>query len=168
MFSTQLQELLTYPNRKWDAAPSVQWESLCSHMRAYEAPLRGMVLARERKWELGSALQKSIRRGDKPIALRLVSAIDNMPEEYGYFWKRLCVIACEDIGPADYELATFVLACSSVFTPKRSGAKNYDFFCFLVEVICDLPVRSRIYCSMSIFESIAAEGRVPQRCDQET
>jgi replication-associated recombination protein RarA len=97
----QLQEMLTYPNRHWDATPSVRWESLCTQMQSYEAPPRSMILPKERKWELVSALQKSIRRADKQIALRLVSAIDNMPEEYGYFWRRLCVTACEDIGPAD-------------------------------------------------------------------
>jgi len=164
----QCQELRDYPNRKWDAAPTARWESLCTQMLSYEPPLRSMILPKERKWELVSALQKSIRRADKQMALRLVSAIDNMPEEYGYFWRRICVIACEDIGPADNELATFVLACSSVFTPKRSGAKNYDFFCFLVEVMCDLPVRSRIYCSMSIIESIAAEGTLPKLSDEDT
>ena len=32
--------------------------------------------------------------------LHLLSAIEGMPEEYAYFWRRLCVIACEDVGPA--------------------------------------------------------------------
>ena len=126
MFLTQLQELLTYPSRNWDKAPSVQWESLCSQMGTYEAPPRSMVLAKERKWELVSAFKS--RRADKPMALRLVSAIDNMPEEYGYFWRRLCVIACEDIGPADDELATFVVACSGIFTPKRRGRRHTTFY----------------------------------------
>jgi hypothetical protein len=127
-----------------------------------------MVLAIDRKWELVSALQKSIRRADKPMALRLVSAIDNMPEEYGYFWRRLCVITCEDIGPADDELVTFVLACSSIFTPKRTGSKTYDILCFLVELMCDLPNRSRIYCSMSMIESLVVEGNVPELSAEDT
>jgi hypothetical protein len=80
--------------------------------------------------------------------------------------RRLCVIACEDIGPADDELATFVVACSSIFTPKRTGSKTYDIFCFLVELMCDLPSRSRIYCSMSMIESIAAEGVLPKLSDE--
>lgn len=168
MSAFQDKELQGYPNRNWNTVPSVRWESLCSRMLSYEAPPRSMTLPKERKWELVSAFQKSIRRADKPMALRLVSAIDNMPEEYGYFWRRLCVIACEDIGPANDELATFVLACSSVFTPKRSGARSYDFFCFLVELMCDLPARSRIYCSMGIIESIVAEGTSPKLSDEDT
>jgi hypothetical protein len=121
-----------------------------------------LILPKGRKWELVSALQKSIRRADKQIALRLVSAIDNMPEEYGYFWRRLCVTACEDIGPADDELAAFVVVCSSIFTPKRTGSKTYDIFCFLVESLCDLSARSRIYCSMSMIEAMITEGNVPK------
>jgi replication-associated recombination protein RarA len=50
---------------------------------------------------LVSAFQKAIRRGDKVMALPLVSAMHSLPEEYGYFWKRLWVIACEDVGLAD-------------------------------------------------------------------
>jgi hypothetical protein len=90
-----------------------------------------------------------------------------MPEEYGYFWRRLCVIACEDIGPADDELATFVVACSNIFTPKRTGSKTYDVFCFLVESLCDLSARSRIYCSMSIIEALVVEGNVPELSEED-
>ena len=162
MSVSQCQELRDYPNRKWDGVPSVRWESLCTQMLSYEPPPRSLILPKGRKWELVSALQKSIRRADKPMALRLVSAIDEMPEEYGYFWRRLSVTACEDIGPADDELATFVVACSSVFTPKRTGAKSYDIFCFLVESLCDLSARSRIYCSMSMIEAMVTEGNVPE------
>jgi len=131
-------------------------------MLSYEPPPRSVTLPKERKWELVSALQKSARRADKPMALKLVSAIDNMPEEYGYFSRRLCVIACEDVGPADDELATFVVACSNIFPPKRTGSKTYDIFCFLVESLCDLPARSRIYCSMSSVGSMVLQGNTPE------
>jgi|HubBroStandDraft_1064217.scaffolds.fasta_scaffold35903_2 hypothetical protein len=167
MSVSRFNELLEYPSRSWNRASSVRWESLCAQMCAYQAPSRDLKLPRERKWELVSALQKSIRRGEKSVALRLVSAMDNVPEEYGYFWRRLCVIACEDIGPADDELVTFFVACSSIFTPKRTGSKTCDIFCFLVESLCDLSARSRIYCSMSVIEATAAEGNVPELSEED-
>jgi MgsA AAA+ ATPase C terminal len=120
------------------------------------------VLGKERKWELVSAFQKSIRRGDKKVALRLVSAMDSMPEEFAYFWRRLCVIACEDIGPADDTLAAFVVACSTVYPPKKTGKKNYDLFCFLAEQMCDLSTRSRIYCSYGVIEPTAMKSELPE------
>src|ERR1017187_7410797 len=155
MLLAKFQELLTYPSRKWGESASDRWVSLCTQMRDYQAPCKRLALPSERKWELVSALQKAIRRGDKELALTLVSAIDGMPDEYPYFWKRFCVIACEDVGPADDVLAAFVIACATVFSPKKTGRENHDLLCFLAEQMCDLSMRSRIYCSYSIIETIA-------------
>jgi len=96
------------------------------------------------------------------MALHLLSAIDAMPEEYAYFWRRLCVIACEDVGPADDVLAAFVVACSTVFPPKKTGFKNYDLLCFLAEQMCDLSTRSRIYCSYGVIEPAAMKSELPE------
>jgi len=121
------------------------------------------MLAKERKWELVSALQKSIRRGEKEMALHLLSAIDAMPEEYAYFWRRLCVIACEDVGPADDVLAAFVVACSTVFPPKKTGRdNNLRLMGFLVAQMCDLSNRSRIYCSYGTIEPAAMKSELPE------
>lgn len=98
--------------------------SLCAGLRDYEAPRRSLVISKERKWELVSALQKSIRRGNKQVALCLVSAMDGMPDEYAYFWRRLCVIACEDVGLADDVLASFVVVCATIFAPKKCAGNN--------------------------------------------
>ncbi len=161
MFSAQFQELLSYPQNKWNEAASNRWMSLCTDLRDYRAPCRSLAINKERKWELVSAFQKSIRRGDKQVALRLISAMDSMPEEYGYFWRRLCVIACEDVGPADDLLASFVVACATVFPPKKTSNKNYDPLCFLAEQMCDLSVRSRIYCSYGVIEPVAIRSELP-------
>jgi len=125
---TRFQELLAYPSRNWDEPASTRWFSLCTRMRDYEAPSKQLAISKKRKWEVISAFQKSIRRGDKLMALRLISAMDEMPEEYGYFWKRLCVIACEDIGPADDLLATFVAACEAERASVRSVSARLAAF----------------------------------------
>ena len=96
MSLVQFQELLSYPESRWGETPLSRWVSLCVGLRDYQAPPKSLAIGKDRKWELTSAFQKSVRRGDKQMALRLVSAMDSMPEEYGYFWKRLCVIVCED------------------------------------------------------------------------
>jgi hypothetical protein len=154
MFGTsQLDRLCRYPEIMWAKPASDRWISLCDALRQYDAPLGRLVLPRERKWELVSALQKSIRRGEKDVALRLVSAI--MPEEYAYFGRRVCVIACEDVGPADDVLTSFVVACATVFPPKATGSQNHGLFSFLAEQMCDLPTRSRIYCSCGIEPAVS-------------
>ena len=162
MFPAQFQKLLRYPESRWARTTSDRWVSLCHSMQDYETPCRSVTLNRERKWELVSAFQKSIRRSNKQVALRLISAMDSMPEECAYFWRRLCVIACEDVGPADDTLAAFVVACASVFSPKRTGDKNYDVFCFLAEQMCDLSTRSRIYCSYGVIELAATKSALPE------
>lgn len=163
MLDTTIGELLNYPGNRWGTALSVRWLSLCADLRDYRPPFSGtLAIDRERKWELVSALQKSIRRGDKEMALRLISATDGMPEEAAYFSRRLCVIACEDIGPADDALASFVIACSTVFPPKKTGSENYRLFCFLTEQMCALPTRSRIYCSYGVIEPAAIKGDLPE------
>jgi hypothetical protein len=136
--------------------------SLTTNLRDYEAPCRSLAINAERKWELVSAFQKSIRRGDEQMALRLISAMDSMPEEYAYFWRRLCVIACEDVGPADDVLASFVVACATVFSPKKTGNRNYELFCFLAEEMCNLSNRSRIYCSYGTIEPAAIKCELPE------
>lgn len=162
MSPAQLQKLLSYPQGKWRVTTSERWISLCDGLRDYPAPDRSLVISSERKWELVSAFQKSIRRGDKSLALRLVSAIDAMPEERAYFWKRLCVIACEDVGPADDTLASFIVACTTVFPPKTTGSSIYDLTCYLVGRMCDLPARSRIYCSVSVIELAVLKSTLPE------
>lgn len=154
----QYRQLLNYPELKWRTVASERWTELCSRLRLYRGLFPTFSLGHERKWELASALQKSIRRADTTTGLRLVSAISMMPQEFTYFWRRVCVACCEDIGPADDELVRFTVACASIFTPKKTGAITEQILAFLVEEMCSLSSRSRIYCSMSIIESIVAEG----------
>jgi replication-associated recombination protein RarA len=69
-----------------------------SSLSTYQAPSLNFPIEKGRKWELVSGLQKTIRRADKATALKLISGIASTPEEYAYFWRRMCVIACEDSG----------------------------------------------------------------------
>jgi hypothetical protein len=146
----------------WTTPASDRWAFLCDGLRKYDVPAGRLVLGRERKWELVSALQKSIRRGEKQMALHLLSAIDCMPDEYAYLWRRLCVIACEDVGPADDVLASFVVACSTVFPPRKTGRDNLRLMGFLVGQMCDLSNRSRIYCSFGAIEPAAIKSKLPE------
>src|SRR5947207_13706787 len=95
-----ISELVTYPEHFFGEPASEGWLALCSSLSKYQPPSGDVVIKKERKWELASAFQKAIRRANKATALRLISGIANMPDQYGYFVRRMCVIACEDVGPA--------------------------------------------------------------------
>jgi hypothetical protein len=162
MIAEHLENLRNYRKMRWGLRALSSWTSLCELLGEYQPPCRSLAINQERKWELVSAFQKTIRRGDKQMALRLISAIDSMPAEYAYFWRRLCVIACEDIGPASDTLTAFVVTCNAVFPPKKTGSKNYDLFCFLAEQMCGLSTRSRIYCSYGVIEEAASGSSLPE------
>src|SRR5437763_2027584 len=100
LVQAESEQLLAYPELCFGQPASERWLDLCSSLSTYQAPSLNIPIEKDRRWELVSALQKAIRRADKATALKLISRIASMPEEYGYFWRRMSVIACEDIGPA--------------------------------------------------------------------
>lgn len=162
----QFQELTIYPENRFSFVICSRWITLTNSLMEYAPPLARSAINPERKWELVSALQKSIRRGDKEAALNVIAMMESLPEEYAYFWRRLCVIACEDVGPADEVLAAFVVACSTIFTPKRTGSANYGLLCFLAEQMCELVNRSRIYCSYAVITQAAKDSMLPALSDE--
>jgi len=58
--------------------------------------------------EVVSALQKHIRRGEEKQAMKC--ALELLPKYEKYFWRRLLVIALEDIGPAAPDVHTHIRA----------------------------------------------------------
>lgn len=164
----RMHEISNYSDIRWGRPGSERWTDLFVKLERYVPPPKTLSLSADRKWELVSALQKAIRRADKETSLRLISAMAATPKEFGYFWKRLCVIACEDVGLADDELATFVVACSTVFLPAKTGVANYGLLCFLAEQMCEVPHRSRIYCSLAVIDDVATKFGSPalSSCDR--
>lgn len=112
----------------------------------------------DRKWELVSAYQKTVRRGDIALALRLCSAMASLETEKAYMWRRVCTTATEDIGPANPELMQFVIACSTVWTPAALDRNQLrGLFSYLTPQMC-ASARSRVYCQYSIMQSALKEG----------
>lgn len=166
--STQpLEQLHKYPESMWKIAASSRWRSLCDALRKYEVHFQPVTLPRYRKWEIVSALQKSIRRGDRRAALRVLSAAIGLRGDYAYIWRRLCVTACEDIGPADDVLVSFVIACANVFPPRTIQAGNHNVWAFLVDQMCGLAMRSRIYCSFGIIDPVVTTDSLREETEED-
>jgi replication-associated recombination protein RarA len=74
-------------------------------------------------FEVVSALQKSIRRGDEESAMWW--ALEMLPRYESWMWRRLMVIAQEDIGLAAPDVVQFVTGqCNAWFTMRDLGAKG--------------------------------------------
>lgn len=153
-YGLNIAELAIFPKAVWGQEPSARWVKWCSELKDYEPPQRSLTIRRkERKWELVSAYQKSVRRGERAQALMLVSAMDSMPEEWAYFHKRVATTFTEDVGPADRELTMFAIAALQCNTPKKLGLANYRLICFLTQLATEAEYRSRMYCSLSVIEN---------------
>src|SRR5947207_15879061 len=98
LVQAESEQLLAYPELCFGQPASEKWLDLCSSLRTYQAVSAKFVIDKERKWELVSALQKSIRRADKPTVFQFISRIRSMSEENAYFGSRMCVIVIEDLG----------------------------------------------------------------------
>src|SRR6266516_485871 len=75
------------------------------------------------RWIVSSVLQKSIRRGDVELAQRAACTLHAF--DRSAIWRRLVVIACEDVGVGDIDalLETFLAATSTDFRRRGVGAR---------------------------------------------
>jgi len=160
-FQAKCQQLRVYPEQYFGGSASEKWLCLCSLLSECQGPSGKFRIDKERKWEVVSALQKSIRRAEKSTALRVIAATQEMPEEYAYFLRRICVIACEDIGPGDDTVVKFVLACATLFSTQEPSPDHFRVLNFLTVQLCELSVRSRISCTYEIVSDAARNSALP-------
>ena len=129
-----------------------EWKHLCAALETYTPPpISAAPIAPDEKWNAVSTYQKSVRRGQFLVAMKIVSGM--VPtEDCGYLWKRVCTTAAEDIGPANDALMNFVIQCSKTYTPKRAPDYQFHILAFLTQAMCE-SAKSRMYCSLSIIEN---------------
>jgi hypothetical protein len=81
-------------------------------------PIDGLEPLRCDRWIASSALQKAIRRGDIPVALRALGTLYRHDPRSA--WRRLLVIACEDVGIGSLDA---VITAITRGTKPKSGFK---------------------------------------------
>lgn len=107
-------------------------------------------------WEVISALQKEIRRGNEKEAM--FWALELLPRYEAYLWRRLVVIANEDIGIANPEALMLVPSQRAVFFEFRNAGKDSSCRLVLANTIillCRSP-KSRI---ADHFQCVVNQGR---------
>lgn len=89
------------------------------------------------KWIISSLLQKAIRRGDADLAQR--AALTFLGSQGAAIWRRLMVIAVEDVGAACAEtLIKTVAACTSAEWRKEAGGAA-AVAAYVVRLLADAP-----------------------------
>lgn len=108
-------------------------EQLADRLRGYSPPTQSY-LALPNKWIAMSLLQKAIRRRDEAQALRAGCYLLSI--DYRTLWRRLVVIAWEDISFGDFDLCGMVTAASG---SKRWRAKlggEWRVVSYLISALC--------------------------------
>ena len=158
------------PQTIWVKDSPSDWGDLITSMmsrKTWEKLPQMKHLNPARKWEVVSAYQKAVRRGDLAVALKMVAAIDctGDMEMLKYLWRRVLTTVAEDCGPASPGLMAFVMAAHE-WTKKEVWGSQVAIIAVLTEMMCLYP-RSRTYCAMSIIEnrlkavSVDENGVVP-------
>lgn len=98
-------------------------------------------------WVATSALQKSIRRGAILPALAATNLLIERNEDR--FWRRLVVIALEDIGIGDLETVRRVLQAATRKTWRVENGGNWAVASQLVQSLCLAP-KSRDACELLV------------------
>jgi len=107
-------------------------------------------------WLATSALQKSIRRGlQLPALLATSFLLDRQPDR---FWRRIVVIALEDVGIGDLQLVHEVLAISGRKQWRAERGGDWSFAANLVVRMCEAP-KSRDACDALVNADLHPELR---------
>jgi replication-associated recombination protein RarA len=87
-------------------------------------------------FEVSSAFQKSVRRGDEDVALYFAVELFNSGYDE-YLWKRMKIICSEDIGLAEPFMPATIQALYSMYTDqkKKKDTKNQPEKLFLIHAV---------------------------------
>ncbi len=105
-----------------------------------------------RKWLYASALQKSVRRGMTSCALKFAVQLHSVDPTY--VWRRLCVIALEDVGLGNPLAAALTLEANRSFV-FRQRLGELRTLAAVVTGLCE-GVKSRALC-----DSLVIRGQQP-------
>ena len=98
------------------------------------------------KWLYSSALQKAIRRGHSEIAAMCAASLSAI--DPGYCWRRLPIIALEDVGFGNKIACALVLeAAKSAAFRRKLGERQVLFF--LLDELCT-SVKDRSLCDLAV------------------
>ena len=100
------------------------------------------VTTESKKWLLVSGLQKAIRRGNAEKARQCGHAILGLDSTY--LWRRLCVIALEDIGWANPVACAMTLAVASSKSFRKAHDERELLF-FIIDML-SLGMKDRTLC----------------------
>jgi MgsA AAA+ ATPase C terminal len=112
------------------------------------------------RWVAASLLQKAIRRSETQLALRAALILSTFNRSYT--WRRLLIIAFEDIGAADTDAVVETVAIAT--TPKwRSRRGEWRTLAYVITRLAEAPKDRSADYLISTAESHPSLGSVRER-----
>ena len=113
--------------------------------------------------ELVAGLQKSIRRADREIAIDIAYEMYITSEQFeDKLWRRLTIIACEDIGFGNPNAITVInnLDIARKKVPYNDGDRPF-FFMYAIRFLCAQPKERSTDCLKNLVIKKFEQGYVP-------
>jgi len=107
-------------------------------------------------YDVISAFIKSVRGGDADAALYYLSLMCAAGEDPHFIFRRLLILACEDVGLACPEAITVVTSCKDAFDMVGFPEGNY----FLSHATLYLATRDKSNSTKAIFEALSCAKEV--------
>lgn len=108
----------------------------------------------QNKWLASSAWQKSIRRGETTTARRMVTGLYRLDPDYP--WRRLPVIALEDIGAANPGLVAKVMWVAGKAGWRRDHGGDLKVLLWLTEQLAG-SLKDRVACDLEVWTDVDPE-----------
>jgi len=108
-------------------------EQLIDHAAEFDAPPNSFPDLPD-KWIALSLLQKAIRRGDAPQALRAASYLYQL--DYSVLWRRLVVIGWEDIGVGNSDLCFMTTCVAGSKKWREANGGDWYYAAYLTTAMC--------------------------------
>jgi hypothetical protein len=110
-------------------------QRLAREIDTYSVPLLEPIVADS--WIVSSLLQKSIRRGETEIAQR--AALTLFKLRGSAIWRRLMVIAFEDVGIGSVDAVTMTVAAGSDAAARKACGGDLRVAVYLASVLAEAP-----------------------------
>ena len=122
---------------------------LVAELASYATDIpRSVIRDPQNKWLASSAWQKAIRRNQPDIARRMVTGLYRLDPEYP--WRRLPVIALEDVGAADLPLVAKIMWASGKLVWRRRHGGDLPILLYFTEQLA-AAVKDRVACDLEVW-----------------
>ena len=130
-------------------------DELAARLAGYQTDIpKSVIRDPQNKWLASSAWQKAIRRNQPDIARRMVTGLYRL--DAAYPWRRLPVIALEDVGAADLPLVAGIMWAAGKQLWRQRHGGDLKVLLYFTERLA-AATKDRVACDLEVWTDYDAE-----------